>query len=63
MIVWPVEKKIGPIQKTLKHVSHYLLEGSFSCKRRKIQDPHPWCAPCAFCVKLCQSVLKYAKVS
>ena len=26
----------------------YLLKGSVSCKSRKIQDPHPWCAPCEF---------------
>ena len=29
-----------------KDVSHYLLKGNVSYKSRKIQDPHPWCAPC-----------------
>ena len=51
MIVWPVEK-IGPIQKNPEtRVSHYLLKGSVSCKSRKIQDLHPWCAPCQY--KIC----------
>ena len=39
-------KKYGPFRKTLRRVSHYLLKESVSCKSTKIQDPHPWCAPC-----------------
>ena len=40
------EQKKCTFRKPLRHVSHYLLKGRVFCKSRKIQDRHPWRAPC-----------------
>ena len=45
------DQKKGSFRKTLRHVSHYLLNESVSCQSWKIQDSHLWCAPCKYIFK------------